>query len=207
VRNVRNDIVQIMTKAELVKKLREEMGLGLNQIMKALKESDWFYDKAVQYCWDQYNTRSKQFKDRKCREGRIVTYAHHGNQVAVLVEIGCETDFAARTQEFLDFGQQIAMQVVAMNPTYMSRETVPQNDVDCQLTHIRCHVLDKYDNMECQQIIDERMNQWYRHMCLLEQGSIFNHQQTVEDLRAQISARLGENVEIRRWCRWELGET
>jgi len=195
-----------MTKAELAKKLREEMGLGLNQIMKALKASDWNYDKAVQYCWDQYSVRSKNFKDRKCREGRIVTYAHHGNQVAVLVEIGCETDFAAKTQEFLDFGQQIAMQIVAMNPTYLSIQAVPHKDVEQQLDHIERHVPDRFKGMEFGRMVEERMKQWYQHMCLLEQGSIFNHQQTVEDLRAQVSVRLGENVEIRRWCRWELGE-
>jgi len=195
-----------MTRAKLAKQLRDETGLGLNQVMKALKASDWDYDKAIQFCWDQYKTRSKNFKDRKCREGRIVTYAHHGNQLAVLVEIGCETDFAAKTDLFLEFGQKVAMQIVAMNPTYLSTQAVPHQDVERQLDHIERYVPDRFKGMEFERMVEERMNQWYRQVCLLQQGSIFNHQHTVEDLRDQISSQLGENVEIRRWCRWELGE-
>jgi elongation factor Ts len=192
-----------------IKRLRNETGCGLVNAKKILESTNWDYQKALHRVAEENIGRATILAKRKADNGRVEQYAHPGNRLAVLVEVNCETDFAANTQDFKDFCEQIAMQIAAMNPRFMDRPAVTQeahDDILDKFTRWAYSLAGNLTNETREEKIKERMERWYSEVCLLEQRSIHEHEKSVEELRAALAAKLGENIVIRRWVRWELGQ-
>jgi elongation factor Ts len=193
---------------ELVRKLRDETGCGLVQAKKILDRTDWDYHDALAIALREI-LETDPYASHTAENGRIEQYAHTGNRLGVLVEINCQTDFAANTDEFKEFCQKIAMQIAAMNPQFMDIDEVDKSTL-CDIT-MKFHrwaydLAGDYSNEERNQRVQERLERWHTEVCLLAQRSIHDHTISVEEMRAGLAQKLGENIVIRRWVRWELGE-
>jgi elongation factor Ts len=194
---------------EDIKRLRNETGCGLVNAKRILEETNWDYRKALARVEKENIGRATVLSERKADNGRVEEYAHPGNRLAVLVEVNCETDFAAQTQDFKAFCEQIAMQIAAMNPQFMDRPSVTkeaQKDILDKFTRWADGLAGNLTIEEKQAKVHDRMERWYTEVCLLEQRSIHEHTKSVEEFRAALSAKLGENIVIKRWVRWELGQ-
>jgi elongation factor Ts len=192
-----------------IKRLRNETGCGLVNAKKILEEASWDYQKALKRVEKENIGRATILADRKADNGRVEQYAHPGNRLAVLVEINCETDFATHTSDFKYFCEQIAMQIAAMNPRFLDRKAVTQeakDDIFDKFTRWASNLAGGLSNEDRLNKVHERMGRWYTEVCLLEQRSIHEHTKNVDELRAALSAKLRENIVIRRWVRWELGQ-
>lgn len=193
--------------AKEVKELREQTGAGMMDCKKALTECSGDLDEAVKLL------RTKGLADASKRSGRATTqglvdsYIHMGGKIGVLVEIGCETDFVARTDDFQDFVHDIAMHVAAANPMYVSREDVPADVVEAELAIYKdqAKATGKPDNI-LEKISVGKLEKYYSQTCLLEQPFIKDEDMTVEQIRGHIVSKIGENVEIKRFARFELGK-
>ena len=193
--------------AGMVKELREKTGAGIMDCKQALQEAEGDFEKAVEILRKKGQASAQKRAGRETKEGVIDAYIHPGNRLGVLIEVNCETDFVARNEEFRQFVHNIAMQVAASNPMVISREDLPQEVVEKELEIYRSqareqgkpeHIIDK--------IAQGKLEKFYQEACLLEQAYIRDPDRTVEDLLNEIRAKIGENIVIRRFVRYQLGE-
>jgi len=192
--------------AEAVKELRTVTGAGVLDCKKALQKHDGDFDKAVEYLTKKGLVSAAKRADRAVKDGTIGHYVHAGGRAAALVEVNCETDFVARTDEFMTLAHDLAMQVVAERPTYLSKEDVPADVLEREREIYRAQAdPDKPENV-IERIVEGKLEKFYAEVCLLEQPFIKDDQIVVKDLIAQLVARTGENIRIRRFVRYELGE-
>lgn len=193
--------------AKEVKELREKTGAGMMDCKKALTECSGDFEEAVKMLRTKGLAQAAKRSGRATSEGRIDSYIHAGGKVGVLVEIGCETDFVARTDDFMNFVHDIAMHVAATAPTYVSREDVPEAEVESELAIYReqAKATGKPDNI-LEKIALGKLEKYYSQTCLLEQPFIKNDILTIEQLRGELAGKIGENVEIKRFVRFELGK-
>ena len=194
---------------EDIKRLRNETGCGLVNAKKILEETNWDFGKALLRIEKDNIGRATVLADRPADNGRVEQYAHPGNRLAVLVEVNCETDFAANTEDFKNFCEQVAMQIAAMNPRFLNRHDVSdeaKDDILDKFTRWAHGLAGDFSDEELDEKVRERMERWYTEVCLLEQRSIHEHTKSVDEVRAALSAKLRENIVIRRWARWELGQ-
>ncbi|NIO71502.1 MAG: translation elongation factor Ts [Anaerolineae bacterium] len=191
----------------MVKELREETGAGVLDCKNALQETDGDFDKAVEYLRQKGLAAAAKRADRVANEGTIGSYVHAGSRVAALVEVNCETDFVAKTDDFLALAHDLAMQVVAAKPKYLLPEDIPAEVIEAEKETYRAqmedsgkpeHVIDK--------IIEGKLQKYYQEVCLMQQPFIKDEGLTVQDLVTQVAAKLGENIVVRRFVRFELGE-
>jgi len=192
---------------EMVKELRQATGAGVLDCKKALEVSAGDFDKAVAFLREKGLAAAAKRAGRSANEGVIGVYVHHGSRVAAMVELNCETDFVARTQEFQTLAHDLAMQVTAAQPQYISREDVPPEVIEAEKQKYRAqmdgqnkpeHILDR--------IIEGKLEKFYQDTCILEQPFIKDEDSTVEDLIKSIIAKTGENIVIRRFVRYEIGQ-
>ncbi|MEA3346370.1 MAG: translation elongation factor Ts [Chloroflexota bacterium] len=192
---------------DLVKELREATGVGILDCKKALQEANGDMDKAIEILRKQGLAAAKKQSGQETREGLVEAYIHTGNRIGALVELDCETDFVARTPDFGQLAHDLAMQVVGYGPKYISREDVPPDVVEQERAIYRAqaeregkppHVIER--------IIEGRLNKFYEEVCLLEQPFIRNDDMKVKDVIAQKIASAGENIAIKRFARFEIGE-
>jgi elongation factor Ts len=190
---------------EMVKELREEAGAGVLDCKKALQETNGDFDKAVEYLRQKGLAAAAERAERAASEGTIGSYVHAGSRVAALVEVNCETDFVARTEDFMALAHDLAMQVVAAKPKYLLPEDVPAEVIGAEKERAQMegsgkpeHVVDK--------IIQGKLQKYYQELCLMQQPFIKDEDLTVQDVVAQMAAKLGENILVRRFVRLELGE-
>ena len=193
---------------DMVKELRAATGAGILYCKKALEEAEGDFDKAIQYLREKGQAEARRRQDRETREGLIEGYVHAGNRVAALVEVNCETDFVARTDEFRKLAHDLAMQVVAARPLYISPEDIPPEVLEEEKRVLRAqaaatgkpaHILDK--------IAEGKLKKFYDEVCLLRQPFIKDPDITVQELITRAIAKLGENIVVRRFVRFEMGET
>ena len=191
----------------MVKELREETGAGVLDCKKALQETDGDFDKAVEYLRQKDLAAAAKRADRMANEGTIGNYVHAGSRVAALVEVNCETDFVAKTDDFLALAHDLAMQVVAAKPKYLLPEDIPAEVIEAEKENYRIemedsgkpeHVVDK--------IVEGKLQKYYQEVCLMQQPFIKDEGLTIQDLVTQVAAKLGENIVVRRFVRFELGE-
>lgn len=194
--------------AAMVKELREATAAGILDCRKALEESGGDFDKAVDYLREKGLAQAAKRMDRAANEGLVHAYIHSGGRVGVLVEVNCETDFVARTDEFQVFVNDVAMQIAAMSPLYVSREDVPEDVIAHERELYRAQALDegKPENI-VDRIVDGRLEKFYQQVCLLEQEFIRDDEQTIEELLKEQITKTGENIVIRRFSRYQLGES
>jgi len=197
----------VAVSAQEVKKLREKTGAGMMDCKRALEETGGIMDKAIEYLKEQGLAAASKRADRVAAEGIIESYIHMGNKLGVLVEVNCETDFVARTDEFREFAKDIAMQVAASNPLYLSREDVPAEVLAKEKDILRKQAINEgKPEQVVDRIVEGRLAKFLDETCLLEQPFIKDPDKKVGDLLKEKIARIGENMVIRRFVRFRLGE-
>ncbi|MBZ0257374.1 translation elongation factor Ts [bacterium] len=194
-------------KATLVKELREKTGAGMMDCKKALKECDGDFDKAEKYLREKGIAAASKRSGRQTKEGVVYSYIHPGNRIGVLVEVNCETDFVARTDDFQAFAKDIAMHIAASSPAYLQRDEVPADVLDGERDVLRNQAKEsgKPENV-IEKMIEGRINKFYSQICLLEQPFIKDMNVSVEDFLKETMSKVGENIQIRRYVRYQLGE-
>lgn len=194
--------------AQMVKELRETTGAGILEAKKALEATDGDYDKAVDILREKGAARAAKRSGREANEGVIELYAHPGNRVGVMVEINCETDFVGRNEQFRDLAHDIALHIAAASPLYLTRDEVPQADLDRELEVLRNQALaEGKPEQIVEKIVSGRMNKFYEETVLMDQPFIKDDSMTIEQLVTESIRTTGENIKIRRFARYELGES
>jgi elongation factor Ts len=197
-----------MTKisTDMIKELREKTGVGMMECKKALTESNGDFEKAIDCLRQKGLATAVKKAGRTASEGLVESYIHMG-KIGTLIEVNCETDFVARTEDFKELVRDIAMQIAAANPLYLSREDVPQDVIEREKEIYRVQVADKPPQV-IEKIIEGKLDKYYTDFCLLDQVFIkdTDQKQKIKDLITEKIAKLGENIIIRRFARFQLGE-
>ncbi len=190
-----------------IKELRGKTGAGIMNCKAALQESGGDIEKAVEYLRKKGQDKAAKLTHRKAAEGLIHTYVHPGNRIGVIVEVNSETDFVARTPEFADLVHAIALQIAASNPLSVSREDLDPAVVEREREIYRALALEegKPENV-VDRIIEGKLEKFVQESCLLEQEYIKDPDRTVGDLVREFAGKVGENVVVRRFTRYELGQ-
>lgn len=188
-----------------VKMLREKTNAGIMDCKTALKEADGDLDRAVEILRKKGISLASKKSSRAAKEGSIASYIHLNGKIGVLVEVNCETDFVARNEEFKNFVKDLTMQIAACAPAYLKREDVPQEVIDKEADIIKEQNKNK-PPQALEKIIEGKLNSFYQETCLLEQPFIKDPKIPVKDLLISLIAKTGENIAIRRFTRYQLGE-
>lgn len=197
----------VKVSVEDIKRLREETGAGVMDCKRALEQAGGDFEKAKEFLKAAGLLKAEKKSGRVAREGVIACYIHHGNRLGAMVELNCESDFVARTAEFQQLAQEIAMQVAGMDPQYISREDVPQEVVSEQKRIFYEKALaDGNSPEDAERIAEERLNKFFEEKCLLEQACIRDDSKTVGELLKEKIALFGENIVVRRFVRFVVGE-
>jgi elongation factor Ts len=197
----------LLIKAELVKELRERTGSGIMDCKKALQETEGNIEKAVVYLRERGLAAAAKKAGRATKEGIIEAYIHAGGKLGVLIEVNCETDFVAKTEDYQTLCRELAMQVAATNPTYVGRTDVPQETIDAEKSVLETQARnDGKPEKVIDKIVTGRLEKFYKDICLLEQPYIRDSEQTVQDLVNEYISKLGENIVISRFYRFKIGE-
>jgi len=197
------------SQAELVKQLRELTGAGVMDCKAALEASAGELGKAIEFLRKKGLADAAKKAHRTAREGLVGAYIHPGGKIGVLVEVSCETDFVARTEGFQQLVKDLAMQVAAANPVYLSREDVPGDVVEKEREIYRQQMADqKKPPQVLDKIVEGKLEKFYAEQCLLDQPFIKDAagKTRVKDLVGQVSARVGERVVVRQFSRFQVGE-
>lgn len=193
--------------AQMVKELRQKTGAGMLDCKNALVETNGDMEKAIQYLREKGIAKAAKKADRIAAEGLVESYIHAGGRIGVLVEVNCETDFVAKTDEFQEFVKDIAMQIAAMSPKYVRREDVPEEELEKEKAILRQQALEEGKPEKIvDKIVEGRLEKYLADICLLEQPFIKDGDKTIGDYVNEKIARIGENISIRRFVRYELGE-
>lgn len=193
--------------AEMVKKLREETGAGVLDCKKALEETGGNFEQAAEILRQKGLAAAAKKSTREANEGMIGSYIHMGAKVAAIVELNCETDFVARTEEFQTLARDLAMQVVASRPRFVSREHIPADVLEQERAAAAAQSEGSGKSAEVREkMIDGKMEKFYQEMVLLEQPFIKDPSKSVGNLITESVARLGENIIVRRFARLEINE-
>jgi len=191
---------------DAVKKLREKTNAGVVACQKALKESGGDVDKAVEILRKQGVALASKKAGRVAKEGRIDSYIHlGGGKIGVLVEVSCESDFVARNDGFRAFVKDVAMQVAASHPLYVNKEDVPQESINKETEIIKAQLAGK-PAAAIEKIIEGKLTKFYEDTCLMEQPFIKDSSMKVKDVLTSMIAKIGENILIRRFVRYQVGE-
>jgi len=194
--------------AEQVKTLREKTGVGLMDCKEALKASGGDMEKAVDYLREKGLAKAQKRVGRAATEGAVAVYVHMGGKIATMVEVNCETDFVAKTDQFQVFTKDVAMQVTAANPSYVKREDVPEEvkEKEKEIYRKQAKESGKPDKI-LDKIAEGKLEKFFQEFCLMEQPFIKNPDVTIKGLLEDLISKMGENILIRRFVRYQLGET
>jgi elongation factor Ts len=193
-------------KPNQVKELREKTGAGIMDCKRALAETGGDLEKAVVWLRERGIAQAAKRAGRLASEGSIGSYIHAGGKLGVLVEVNCESDFVAKTPEFQQLVKEIAMQVAAANPRYVSREDVAPEVIGQERQIYAAQSADKPEAV-VRKIVEGKLEKFYRDICLNEQAWVRDPNRTIGDLLGEYVAKLGEKIEIRRFVRFQLGES
>lgn len=188
-----------------VKELRAKSGAGMMDCKNALVAAGGDLEKAMDELRKQGLATAQKKSSRVTKEGAVDAYIHAGGRIGVLVEVACETDFVARGDQFKAFTHDLAMQVAAANPLYVRRDDAPAAVVEREKAVYGDQAKGKPDNV-VEKIVAGKLEKWYADVCLLEQAFIKDPDKTIEQLRTELVGVIGENVEVRRFVRFQLGE-
>jgi elongation factor Ts len=190
-----------------VKDLRTKTGAGMMDCKRALEESGGDVEKAVRILREQGLASAKKRQEKTAEQGVVESYIHLGRQIGALVELNCETDFVARNEEFLELAHLIALQIAAVNPAYLDRDSIPPEVVESEraIYRARCEGEGKPEKV-WDRIIDGKLEKFYQDVCLLEQPFVKDPSVSVGELVTQAAAKLGEKLEVRRFTRYQVGQ-
>ena len=193
--------------AKLVSELRSRTGAGIMDCKKALTETNGNIDEAIQKLREQGLRASEIKGGRATEEGLIVSYIHPGSRVGTLVELNCETDFVARTEQFQNLAKEIAMQVAAAKPKYVKPEDVPAEDLEAEKAILKAQAEQEGKPSHiAERIVEGRISKFYSETCLLQQAYIRDTDKTIETLVKDAIAQLGENIVVKRFVLYVLGQ-
>ncbi|WP_165898757.1 translation elongation factor Ts [Anaerospora hongkongensis] len=196
-----------MITAAMVKELRETTGAGMMDCKKALTETNGDMEKAVDFLREKGLAAAAKKAGRVAAEGLVESYIHGGGRIGVLLEINCETDFVAKTDGFKALARDIAMQIAAANPSFVSRSEVPASVVEHEREVFRAQALNEGKPAHIvEKMVDGRVEKYYKEVCLLEQLFIKDTDKTITQLINESISKIGENINIRRFTRYQLGE-
>ncbi len=195
------------TSAQKVKELREKTGAGIMDCKRALSETNGDMEKALESLRKKGLAAAAKRAGKAASEGTVYSYIHAGGKVGVLLEVNCETDFVAKTEGFVSLAKDIAMHIAALNPLYVRRQDVPEDIIRSEkaIYEAQAKASGKPDNVVAK-MADGKLEKYLKEVCLLEQPFIKNPDMTVEKLLIETIAKLGENISVRRFARFRVGE-
>lgn len=191
--------------AQMVAALRAKTGAGLIDCKKALAECNGNEEEAIVVLKKKGIASAAKKAGRSAQEGAIASYIHNGGKLGVLIEINCETDFVARNEEFQQMVSDVCMHIAAANPIYLKREDVPQEAIDKETEIAKAQCVGKPE-AAIAKIVEGKLNKWFGEICLLEQPFVKDSSVTVQGLITSKIAKMGENIVIKRFARFQLGE-
>jgi len=206
-KNKTGESLKMKISAQMVKELRQATSAGVLEAKKALEKVDGDFDKAVDILREKGAARAAKRAGRDANEGVIELYAHPGNRVGVMLELNCETDFVARNEQFLSLAHDLALHIAAMSPQYISSEEVSPEALEREVDVLRSQALaEGKPEAIVDKIVSGRINKYYEEICLLEQPYIKDEKIKIKDLITNAISTTGENIKVRRFSRYELGE-
>ncbi len=193
--------------AVMVKELRGVTGAGVLDAKKALESTGGDFDKAVDLLREKGAARAAKRADRDANEGVIELYAHPGNRIGVILELNCETDFVARGDDFQSLAHELALQIAAAAPQYVSKEDVNTEALDREVAVLKAQAIaEGKPEAIVEKIVTGRLSKFYEEMCLLEQPYVKDESVKINDMITEVIRKTGENIIVRRFARYELGE-
>ncbi|MFB5673625.1 translation elongation factor Ts [Paenibacillus terreus] len=193
--------------ASAVKELREKTGAGMLDCKKALEETNGDIEKAIEFLREKGLAAAANKAGRIATEGVVESYIHGGGRIGVIVEINCETDFVAKTDQFKEFARDIAMHIAASNPRYVRREEVAADEIEKEKEILKAQALNEGKPEKIvEKMVEGRIGKFYEEFCLMEQAFIKDPDKTIATLLNEKISTIGENISIRRFVRYELGE-
>jgi len=194
--------------SEQVKELREKTGVGIMACKNALQETDGDITAAIEILRKKGIAKAQKREGRSASEGQIQAYVHMGGKIGVLVEVNCETDFSAKTDDFTRFTKDLAMQVAATNPMSISSDELPQEIVEREKEIYRAQALDSgKPEKVVDKIVEGKLKKFFTDVCLIDQPYVKDPNLTVQDLLNELKAKTGENIVIKRFARFQLGQS
>ena len=193
--------------ATLIKDLRERTGAGMSDCKKALVEVNGDMDKAIDYLRAKGLAKAAKKAGREATEGAVVSYIHGGGRIGVLVEVNCETDFVARNDDFVAFTKDVALQVAAMNPMFVRKDEVSADVIEKEKAVLVAKAKESgKPEAIAQKMVEGQITKWMKEICLLDQPFVKDPDKTLEQIQQDLVAKIGENIRVRRFVRFELGE-
>lgn len=193
--------------ADIVKQLRTKTGAGMMDCKRALQEAEGSMDRAIEILRERGLAQAAKKAGRVANEGVVETYLHGGGRIGVLVEVNCETDFVARNTEFKDVVHELSLQVAAARPRWVRREEVPEDVIAAERRIYDAQAQNEGKPPQiAERIVQGRLEKFFQEMCLLEQVYIKDDKKRVGDLVTELIAKMGENIQVRRFARFEVGE-
>ena len=194
--------------AERVKELRQRTGIGVMECKEALAECQGDIDKAIAVLRKKGAARAQERMNREASQGIVYAYIHLEGKLGVLVEVNCESDFVARNDEFKELAKNVAMQIAAANPRFVSSADIPATELEQEKEIIRAQLQDtKKPPQIIEKIVEGKLKKYYEEVCLLDQPYIRDDKQTIQQIIASTIAKFGENIKVRRFARFELGKS
>lgn len=193
--------------AQMVKELRDSTGAPFIDCKKALEEVSGDLDKALDVLKIKGVAKASKKVGRDTPEGTVTSYVHAGGKIGVMVEVNCETDFVAKNEEFQAFAREVAMQIAAANPKYISKEEIPEAELEREKEVMKAQVIEsgKPANI-AEKIVEGKVEKFFQEVCLLNQTHIRDSKVTINDILQALIAKIGENIKVRRFTRFQLGE-
>jgi elongation factor Ts len=193
--------------ATMIKDLRERTGAGMADCKKALIEVSGDVDKAIDYLRAKGLAKAAKKAGREATEGAIVSYIHGAGRIGVLVEINCETDFVARNDDFVAFTREVALQIAAMNPQFVRKDEVDADVIERERAVLVAKAKESgKPEAIAQKMVEGQISKWMKEICLLDQPWVKDGDKTIDQVQQELIAKIGENIKIRRFVRFELGE-
>lgn len=194
--------------AQMVKEIRDRTGAPFIDCKKALEEVGGDFDKAIEILKIKGVAKASKKVGRETPEGTIVTYVHAGGKIGVMVEVNCETDFVARNDDFQAFAKEVAIQIAASNPRYVSRDDVPEAELEKEKEIMKAQVIESGKPAEiADKIAEGKIEKFFEENCLIDQVYIRDSKVKINDLLQALIAKVGENIKVRRFTRYQLGES
>ena len=192
--------------ASLVKELREQTGAGMMECKKALVETGGSMEKALIHLREKGLASAAKRASRATSEGLVEAYIHGGGRLGVLLEVNCETDFVAKTPDFKELVRDLAMQIAASNPEYISKDDIPVEIIEREKNILRTQALNEGKPEKIvERIVTGRIDKYYQEVCLMEQQYVKDQDKTIQDLIKEKIAKIGENINVKRFVRFQLG--
>lgn len=196
-----------MASAQLVKELRQITGAGMMDCKKALEANNDNMDKAIEFLREKGLAAASKKAGRIAAEGVVESYIHMGGKIGVLVEVNCETDFVAKTDDFKNMVRDIAMHIAATNPLYLNKEDVPDDVVEKEKAILKAQALNEGKPEKIvEKMVEGRISKFYQEICLMEQSFVKDPDKTIAQIVSEKIAKIGENIKVRRFTRYQMGE-